>query len=34
MYYLGIDLGTSSTKFLLVDEKGNIASEVTKDRAV
>ena len=31
MYYLGIDLGTSSTKFLLVDEKGNIASEVTKD---
>ena len=31
MYYLGIDLGTSSTKFLLVDEKGNIVSEVTKD---
>ena len=31
MYYLGIDLGTSSTKFLLVDEKGNIIKELTKE---
>lgn len=31
MYYLGIDLGTSATKFLLVDEKGNIAKECTKE---
>ena len=31
MYYLGIDLGTSSTKFLLVDDKGNIIKELTKE---
>ncbi|MDO4939617.1 MAG: xylulokinase [Lachnospiraceae bacterium] len=31
MYYLGIDLGTSATKFLLVDEKGNIIKELTKE---
>ena len=34
MYYLGIDLGTSSVKLLLVDEKGNITSEVSKDYPV
>ena len=36
MYYAGIDLGTSSVKLLLMDEKGNIiirdASEVRKAR--
>lgn len=31
MYYLGIDLGTSSTKFLLVDDKGKIIKELTKE---
>lgn len=31
MYYLGIDLGTSATKFLLVDEKGSIVKECTKE---
>ena len=31
MYYIGIDLGTSSTKLLLVDDKGNIVNTVTKD---
>lgn len=31
MYYIGIDLGTSATKLLLVDEKGGIQSEVTKE---
>ena len=31
MYYIGIDLGTSACKFLLVDEKGLILNEVTKE---
>ena len=31
MYYLGIDLGTSAVKLLLVDEKGQIHNEVTKE---
>ncbi len=31
MYTIGIDLGTSGTKFLLVDEKGNVCSEVVKE---
>ena len=31
MYFIGIDLGTSSTKLLLVDHKGAILNEVTKE---
>jgi len=31
MLYIGIDLGTSACKFLLVDEKGNIQNAVTKE---
>ncbi len=31
MYYIGIDLGTSATKLLLVDESGKIENEVTKE---
>ena len=31
MYYIGIDLGTSAVKLLLVDEKGQIHNEVTKE---
>ena len=31
MLYIGIDLGTSSVKLLLVDEKGNIVNTVSKD---
>ena len=31
MYYIGIDLGTSACKMLLVDEKGQIINEVTKE---
>ncbi len=31
MYTIGIDLGTSATKFLLVSEDGSIASTVTKE---
>ena len=31
MYFIGIDLGTSSTKLLLVDEKGEIKNSVTKE---
>ena len=30
-YFIGIDLGTSAVKLLLVDEKGQIEREVTKD---
>ena len=30
-YYIGIDLGTSAMKLLLVDEKGQICNEVTKE---
>ncbi len=31
MYYIGVDLGTSSVKLLLVDEAGQICGTVTKD---
>lgn len=31
MLYIGIDLGTSATKFLLMDEKGGIKNIVSKD---
>jgi len=31
MYYIGIDLGTSSTKLMLVEETGNILNSVTKE---
>ena len=31
MLYIGIDLGTSSVKLLLSDEKGNIQKTVSKD---
>ncbi|MBQ5443823.1 MAG: xylulokinase, partial [Erysipelotrichaceae bacterium] len=31
MYYIGIDLGTSAVKLLLVDEKGNIVSSRSKE---
>ena len=31
MYYIGIDLGTSAVKLLLVDEKGQIKNSVTKE---
>ncbi len=34
MYYLGIDLGTSSVKLLLVDSSGEIIGEVSKDYPV
>ena len=30
-YYIGIDLGTSAMKLLLVDEKGRIVSEISKE---
>ena len=31
MYYIGIDLGTSAVKLLLVDEQGQINNSVTKE---
>ncbi len=31
MYYIGIDLGTSGVKLLLVDEKGSILNELTRE---
>ena len=31
MYYIGIDLGTSSLKLLLVDDEGKVINSVTKD---
>ena len=31
MYYIGIDLGTSAVKLLLVDQNGSIANSVTKE---
>ncbi len=31
MYYIGIDLGTSAVKLLLVDESGKVVNEVTKE---
>ena len=33
-YYIGIDLGTSSLKLLLVDNEGSIVNEVTKEYGV
>ena len=32
--YIGIDLGTSSVKLMLVDGKGNIKNTVTKEYSV
>ena len=32
--YIGIDLGTSAVKLLLVDEKGTIVNEVSKEYPV
>ena len=34
MLYIGIDLGTSAVKLLLVDEKGTIHAEVSKEYPV
>jgi len=31
MLYIGIDLGTSSAKFLLVDEAGQVLNTVQRD---
>ena len=31
MYYIGIDLGTSTVKLMLVDEKGDIVNSVTRE---
>ena len=31
MYYIGIDVGTSATKLLLVDEDGKILRRVTRE---
>ncbi len=31
MYYIGIDLGTSSVKLILCDKEGNVLKSVTKD---
>lgn len=31
MYYVGIDLGTSACKLLLVDKGGAVLNEVTKE---
>lgn len=31
MYYIGVDLGTSSLKLLLMDEKGKIQNIVSKE---
>ncbi len=31
MLYIGIDLGTSASKFLLVDEVGRVLNTVTKE---
>ncbi|MCR4778034.1 MAG: xylulokinase, partial [Lachnospiraceae bacterium] len=31
MYFIGIDLGTSAVKLLLMDEKGNIVNVVSKE---
>jgi xylulokinase len=31
MYYIGIDLGTSAVKLLLVDENGKIWNEVSRE---
>lgn len=31
MYYIGIDLGTSAVKLLLVDDHGQILNEITRE---
>ena len=31
MYYIGIDLGTSACKMLLVDQSGQVKNAVTKE---
>ncbi len=31
MFYIGIDLGTSAVKLLLVDEGGSVVRETTKE---
>lgn len=31
MLYIGVDLGTSACKFLLVDENGEVKNTVTKE---
>ena len=31
MYYIGIDLGTSSLKLLLVDDEGQVVNEESKE---
>ncbi|MBR0086628.1 MAG: xylulokinase, partial [Lachnospiraceae bacterium] len=31
MYYIGVDLGTSSVKLLLMDEKGGIEKIVSRE---
>ena len=31
MYYIGVDLGTSSLKLLLVDDDGKVLNECTKE---
>ncbi|MDD6222718.1 MAG: FGGY family carbohydrate kinase, partial [Lachnospiraceae bacterium] len=31
MYYIGIDLGTSAVKLLLMDEKGTIEKQVSRE---
>ena len=30
-YYIGMDLGTSASKFLLMDSSGNILNTVTRE---
>lgn len=34
MYYIGVDLGTSSVKLLLMDDDGNIVNTVTKEYTI
>ena len=34
MYYIGVDLGTSSVKLLLMDSQGAIKNIVSEDRLV
>ena len=34
MYYIGIDLGTSSVKLLLMDETGGIANIISREYPV
>ena len=31
MYFIGVDLGTSAVKLLLVDEKGNIKNSLSRE---